>query len=101
MLKGYKFALHTVQTVYQIYRIDMQEGTEGDVTSYPTPDELWELTFGEQDKLQPISAVLVVKNYCPFHSKTEAEHWQTTILSGKCNNQSFRSYFVITNLVFY
>jgi type I restriction enzyme R subunit len=41
----------------QIYRIDMQEGTEGDVTSYPTPDELWELTFGEQDKLQPISAV--------------------------------------------
>jgi type I restriction enzyme R subunit len=41
----------------QIYRIDMQEGTEGDVTSYPTPDELWELTFGVQDKLQPISAV--------------------------------------------
>ncbi|NCA79557.1 MAG: DEAD/DEAH box helicase [Sphingobacteriia bacterium] len=41
----------------QIYRIDMQEGTEGDVTSYPTPDELWELTFGEQDNLQPISAV--------------------------------------------
>ena len=41
----------------QIYRIDMQEGTVGDVTSYPTPDELWELTFGEQDKLQPISAV--------------------------------------------
>jgi len=41
----------------QIYRIDMQEGIEGDVTSYPTPDELWELTFGEQDKLQPISAV--------------------------------------------
>lgn len=41
----------------QIYRIDMQEGIEGDVTSYPTPDELWELTFGEQDKLQPISAI--------------------------------------------
>lgn len=41
----------------KIYRIDMQEGTEGDVTSYPTPDELWDLTFGEQDKLQPISAV--------------------------------------------
>ena len=40
-----------------IYHIDMQEGTEGDVTSYPTPDELWELTFGEQDKEQPISAI--------------------------------------------
>jgi len=41
----------------QIYRIDMQEGIEGDVTSYPTPDELWALTFGDQDKLQPLSAV--------------------------------------------
>lgn len=29
----------------QIYGIDMQEGEEGDVTSYPTPDELWEMTF--------------------------------------------------------
>ncbi len=41
----------------QIYRIDMQEGQEGDVNSYPTPDELWEMTFGEQNKLQPLSAV--------------------------------------------
>ena len=41
----------------QIYHIDMQEGLEGDVTSYPTPDELWEMTFGEQNKLQPLSAV--------------------------------------------
>ncbi|MDX1958384.1 MAG: DEAD/DEAH box helicase family protein [Leptospiraceae bacterium] len=41
----------------KIYRIDMQQGQEGDVTSYPTPDELWEMTFGEQNKLQPLSAV--------------------------------------------
>jgi type I restriction enzyme R subunit len=41
----------------QIYHIDMQEGLEGDVTSYPSPDELWEMTFGEQNKLQPLSAV--------------------------------------------
>ena len=27
----------------------MQEGTEGEVPSYPTPDELWDLTFAEQD----------------------------------------------------
>lgn len=40
----------------QIYRVDMQEGQEGEVTSYPTPDELWEMTFGEQNKLQPLSA---------------------------------------------
>lgn len=40
----------------KIYRIDMIEGKEEDVTSYPTPDELWEMTFGEQNKLQPVSA---------------------------------------------
>lgn len=41
----------------QIYRIDMEAGQEGDVTSYPTPDELWEMTFGEQNRLQPLSSV--------------------------------------------
>lgn len=41
----------------KIYHIDMQEGQEGDVSSYPTPDELWEMTFGVQNKLQPLSAV--------------------------------------------
>ena len=29
----------------RIYRVDMLEGTEGDVQAYPTPDELWEMTF--------------------------------------------------------
>jgi len=29
----------------QIYGIDMDEGTEGDVSNYPTPDELWEMTY--------------------------------------------------------
>lgn len=29
----------------QIYGMDMDEGTEGDVANYPTPDELWEMTF--------------------------------------------------------
>ena len=28
-----------------IYGIDMSDGTEGDVPQYPTPDELWNLTF--------------------------------------------------------
>ncbi len=41
----------------QIYRIDMQEGQEADISSFPTPDELWEMTFGEQNKLQPLSPV--------------------------------------------
>jgi type I restriction enzyme R subunit len=29
----------------KIYRIDMQMGLEGDVAHYPSPDELWNLTF--------------------------------------------------------
>src|ERR1700730_9949353 len=32
-----------------IYRIDMLEGTEGELPRYPTPDELWNLTFAEQN----------------------------------------------------
>lgn len=32
-----------------IYRIDMETGDEGYVTSYPTPDELWDETFAEQN----------------------------------------------------
>ena len=30
-----------------IYGIDMKEGTEGEVPQYPTPEELWGLTFAE------------------------------------------------------
>jgi type I restriction enzyme R subunit len=30
-----------------IYGIDMQTGTEGELSRYPTPDELWSLTFAE------------------------------------------------------
>ena len=29
----------------KIYGIDMEEGTEGDVECFPSPDELWEMTF--------------------------------------------------------
>ncbi len=29
----------------EIYGVDMEQGTEGDVDKYPTPDELWEMTF--------------------------------------------------------
>ncbi|MDH5389131.1 MAG: DEAD/DEAH box helicase family protein [Gammaproteobacteria bacterium] len=32
-----------------IYRVDMQTGEEGDVGSYPTPDELWQVTFAERN----------------------------------------------------
>jgi type I restriction enzyme R subunit len=32
-----------------IYRIDMSTGAEGDVAGYPSPDELWALTFAEAE----------------------------------------------------
>ena len=31
----------------RIYRIDMHDGTEGEVPRFPTPDELWQKTFAE------------------------------------------------------
>jgi len=32
-----------------VYGIDMQTGKEGELTCYPTPDTLWNLTFSEQN----------------------------------------------------
>ncbi|MEO7142979.1 MAG: DEAD/DEAH box helicase family protein, partial [Bryobacteraceae bacterium] len=32
-----------------VYGIDMTGGTEGEVPRYPTPDELWNLTFAEEN----------------------------------------------------
>ena len=32
-----------------IYGIDMQTGTEGELPAYPTPDELWAMTFAKAD----------------------------------------------------
>jgi type I restriction enzyme R subunit len=34
----------------KIYMIDMEKGTERDVDAFPTPEELWDLTFGESDE---------------------------------------------------
>ncbi|MES2676628.1 MAG: DEAD/DEAH box helicase family protein [Pseudomonadota bacterium] len=34
----------------KIYCIDMHTGSESDLLGYPTPDELWSLTFAEQNK---------------------------------------------------
>lgn len=32
-----------------IYRVDMESGAEGEVDSFPTPEELWGLTFAEEN----------------------------------------------------
>lgn len=33
-----------------IYQIDMETGAEGYINQYPTPDEIWNLTFAEQNE---------------------------------------------------
>ena len=32
-----------------IYAVDMQTGKEGELTAYPTPDELWAMTFAKEN----------------------------------------------------
>lgn len=34
----------------KIYAIDMQSGEEGEISAYPSPQELWEMTFGDVDE---------------------------------------------------
>ncbi len=47
----------------RIYGIDMVTGHEGDVHAYPTPDELWDLTFAEQNEWRDRFAAI------PFEDK--------------------------------
>ena len=36
----------------RIYQIDMEEAKEGDVLTYPSPDELWQMTFPKEDSVR-------------------------------------------------
>lgn len=38
----------------KIYGIDMEEGTEGDVAKFPSPDELWEMTYPKPETDQQV-----------------------------------------------
>jgi type I restriction enzyme, R subunit len=51
-----------------LYRIDMHTGAEGDVAAYPTPEELWALTFAEANAWRDRFAAI------PFEDKGGA--WQ-------------------------
>ena len=52
----------------EIYQINMDSGEEGDVSKFPTPDELWQMTFPNEDpQRDSFSAV-------PFESK--GGRWQ-------------------------
>ena len=70
--KDYAERLH-VQFTYatnglKIYQVDMNSGTEGDITSYPTPDELWQMTFPKENPQQEKFDTI------PFESKSG--RWQ-------------------------
>lgn len=46
-----------------IYRIDMQTGKEGEIAAYPTPEELWNLTYAKPDSWRDSFATV------PFQDK--------------------------------
>ncbi len=41
-----------------IYGIDMETGKEGEVTHYPSPEELWKMTFAKQDRWRDYFAAI-------------------------------------------
>ena len=55
----------------KIYEIDMDEGQERDVNSFPTPDELWTMAFGAYQAEMPVSQALIGKfDAVPFETKS-------------------------------
>jgi len=48
----------------RIYQIDMETGTEGYVNNYPSPDELWAMTYSQQNEWRDRFAVI------PFEDKS-------------------------------
>ena len=55
----------------QIYEMDILQGTEGDTKVYPTPDELWRMVFGEEEKAKPQEAIAIQSMFdVPFETKT-------------------------------
>lgn len=73
----------------QIYQIDMLTGVEQDVDHYPTPDELWDMTYSEENQWRDRFAVI------PFEDKSgtwEARYYQhiaiTRVLDAIANNEN-------------
>jgi len=56
-----------------LYQVDMHTGAEGYVNQYPTPDELWDVTFSEANEWRDCFAAI------PFEDKSgtwEARYYQ-------------------------
>ena len=56
-----------------IYSIDMVTGSEGELTQYPTPDELWNLTFASTGSATAASAGSATGQSTGQHSETHFE----------------------------
>ena len=60
-----------------IYGIDMQTGKEGETPSYPTPDELWNMTFAKANAWRDRFAAV------PYPDKSGT--WTHPLLPGDCS----------------
>lgn len=55
----------------KIYGMDMQAATEGDVLAFPTPQELWNRLYGEEETAHPYKEQWVKKfEAIPFETKS-------------------------------
>jgi len=59
----------------KIYGVDMQEGTEGDILVYPSPDELWLMVFGAELVANPQQAK-VKENLLAIPFEDRGGTWQ-------------------------
>ena len=53
-----------------IYAVDMHEGTEGEQSHYPTPEELWQMTFATQNNWRDRFAAV------PLSDRPQAYYYQ-------------------------
>ena len=59
-----------------IYRADMETGAEGEVDCYPTPDELWDMTYSERLEWRELFGEV------PYHiTKFEPRYYQHNAIS--------------------
>lgn len=64
----------------RIYRIDMWRGTESEVAEFPTPDELWEMTFGGSTSL-PTEAKRGSSVPEPVEGPTTTINWHEKLMA--------------------
>ncbi|MCB0549350.1 MAG: DEAD/DEAH box helicase family protein [Phaeodactylibacter sp.] len=60
----------------RIYGIDMEEGNEGDVSQYPSPDELWEMTFPTPKTRQEVAITNWKDRFFAIPFENRSGTWQ-------------------------